>query len=114
MIESRSESNDVRPENPAAVILEFVIALRRALRSELIRPGDKSSRAHKDFRAKVAERKRAVARRRIDDLVLEFQIRKTNRMGEGPGIEVDTQNMISGDVLVVIHRITETEGRAEQ
>jgi hypothetical protein len=87
MIERCSVANHVRTQDHASVVLDLVVALRRALRGQQIRPCYQAGRAHEDFCTQVGKRQVA-ARGGINNLILEFKERKADRVREGTGVEI--------------------------
>ena len=91
----------MRTQDLAAVVLDLAVALGCALGGQKVRAGCQAGCSHKDFRAYIGERQRR-ARCRIHDLILEFQIREPNGVGEAAGVEIDAHYMVAGNVEVVI------------
>ena len=103
MVVGQAIANHVRPNDFSAVILDFVVTLRRALRRKKVWPGDQSGVTHEDFRVDVGERK-STSSGRINNLILELQVSEPDLVGEGAGIKVGANNYVTGNVLVVVKR----------
>ena len=71
--------------DPAAVILDLMVALRSALRRQLVRA--RAEAPEEDIDPEVGKWQ-ARPRYGVDDLILELQIRKPDGMGEAAGVEI--------------------------
>src|SRR5579863_7425602 len=80
-----------------------MVGLRCALRRQVVWPSRK--RSDSDTDREVGQRK-ICSSGCIRDLVLEFQIRKTDGVGEAAGVEIQTNNVVSRVVLVLVDRET--------
>src|SRR5579871_6655073 len=97
MVVSRSKTDEVIRYRFAAVVLEFMVALRRRLRRQIVRPAGEWT--VKDGETRTGERLSRIA---VLDLVLEFQIFEPDAMGEAARVEVIADHMRSGIVFVAV------------
>src|SRR5260370_5629429 len=97
--------------NLTAVVLDFVVGLRGALRRQKVRADEERSCTY--FQPRATERERAVVQRRIHNLILEFQIREADAVSKASRTEVEPDHMLPGDVLVVVYGKPESE-RSQQ
>src|SRR6202453_5447247 len=91
-----------------------MIALWSALRGQVIRSRYQPCGAHENLRARTVEGQRGVTCGRIHDLVLELQEREADGVGEWSSIEIYANHIVASDVFIVIYRVAESEGGAQQ
>src|ERR1700752_1260268 len=88
--------------NLASIVLDFAVRLRRALRRQQVGPNEERPGTH--FKSGAAKWQSGVALCRIDNLVLEFQVREANAMAETARSEIKTNDVLTGDVFVIVER----------
>src|SRR5207302_1329698 len=104
------KANDVLALGPAAVVLDLVVGLRRTLWGKQVRSG----RERPDVDAHWIIRKRQPRpARRINDLVLELQVRIAQAVREVALQEVSAHHILPGDVLAVVNLVARGEKRCE-
>ena len=99
MVEAKPIAEDVLAHDLAAVILDLMVALRSALRRQKIRPRGK--RPDGNVGREISKRQ-VRSPHGVLDLVLEFQIREADGMREAPGIEIQTDHIVTRVVRVVV------------
>ncbi len=97
---AETKAQDVLSNHLAAVILDLVIALRRRLRSQQVRPHRKRSDVD---RYRIVRERQSASAHRIQNPVLKLQVREADGVGDAAGVEVNASHVISRVVQVVVN-----------